>query len=682
MLMSSSNCRRRAFAERAICGRLTAAAVLILLAADAHAQSIDYGSLERLFGEPVTTSATGSPQRASEVPANMVIITQADIRRSGADNIPDILQYVAGVDVRRYSLAQSEVAVRGYDQEYSPRLLVLINGRQVYLDFYGYTDWRSLPVQLREIRQIEVVKGPNSALFGFNALGGVINIVTYDPLFDPVDEVTASGGTEGYRAASAVATVRAADRAGLRLSAGAWQGDEFSTESLPPSTAGPYETSPHQFTAGADGRVEFNPRMELTAEANISDGTGIEDTPSPSLVTVDLRTASGKIGLTADTAAGLLTLVGYRNGASYSVVDTLRLQDDLDVVQASDLFKLSSAHTVRVGLEYRNEAVSGEGPHEVGDRILAASAMWNWRIVHDVAISNAVRVDRLSMTFNDAILPGMTITPEENDKGSVTTWSYNGGLVYTPTAVDTVRLLVARGAQAPSITDLGLQLQYPLGNQTLTFAGNPDLRPAVVVNYEMDYDRDVSALSSIVRTAVYYQDTRDLLASAINTPLTFTPEGAIAFGANVGSSRAAGGEVELKGHAATGLRWNASYARISITQHLTVDPLVGSSLLLDYADGTPANVVKAGFGYGAGRAEADLEGRWQSRFVDYASDAAGDVLPVTIGSYLTLSARVAYRLTPNVTLAISGQQLTHTRLLEAAGLPVERRVYGTITAKF
>jgi len=93
----------------------------------AGAQSMDYAALERLFREPVTTSATGSPQRASDVPANMEIISADDIRRSGADNIPDILQFVAGVDVRRYGVAQAEVAIRGYDQPGSPRLLVLID---------------------------------------------------------------------------------------------------------------------------------------------------------------------------------------------------------------------------------------------------------------------------------------------------------------------------------------------------------------------------------------------------------------------------------------------------------------------------------------------------------------------------------------------------------------------------
>src|SRR5581483_11856547 len=234
-------------------------------------------------------------------------------------------------------------------------------------------------------------------------------------------------------------------------------------------------------------------------------------------------------------------------------------------------FKPLTAHTLRLGLEYRNEAVSGLGPHEVGDRILAGSLMWNWRIAPEVALSNAARIDRLQMTFKDSVLPGMSVKPEENDKGGVTTWSYNGGLVYTPTTLDTVRVLVARGAQAPSVTDLGLQTQYSLGGMLITFAGNPDLRPAVAMNYELDYDRSLPALRSTLRAALYHQDTRDLLASAVNTPFTLTPQGPAAFGANVGSSRAVGGEVELKGQAVNRLRWTASYARISITQHLTID---------------------------------------------------------------------------------------------------------------
>ncbi|WP_375284565.1 TonB-dependent receptor plug domain-containing protein, partial [Marinicauda pacifica] len=153
----------------------------LVAAASASAQSIDYATMQDMFGEPVTLGATGAPQRASDAPATMIVITREEIERHPAIDIPDILGRFAGVDTERYTRGQGEVSIRGYNTPYNPRLLVLINGRQVYLDHYGYVNWSALPVQLDEIQQIEVVKGPQAALYGFNAVSGVVNIITRDP---------------------------------------------------------------------------------------------------------------------------------------------------------------------------------------------------------------------------------------------------------------------------------------------------------------------------------------------------------------------------------------------------------------------------------------------------------------------------------------------------------------------
>jgi len=105
----------------------------------AHGQSVDYGGFEQLLGEPVTTPAPGRPRRMSEVPANTEIITADDIGRSGADNIPDILEFIAGFDVRRHGFAAVDVGVGGYNETSNPRLLVLLNGQQVtgFLQDFG-----------------------------------------------------------------------------------------------------------------------------------------------------------------------------------------------------------------------------------------------------------------------------------------------------------------------------------------------------------------------------------------------------------------------------------------------------------------------------------------------------------------------------------------------------------------
>ena len=197
------------------------AALPILVACAASAQSIDYGSMEQLFGEPVTTSATGSPQRSTEVPVDMTIISADDIKRSGAHDLQTLLGRVPGVDALNWSSMGADIGVRGYDQPMSPRLLVLVNGRQVYLDHYGYTAWSTIPVQLSEIRQIEVVKGPNAALFGFNAGSGVVNIITYNPKYDDVSGAQVSASSRNGSDVSLVQTFHLTPKIAGRLSAGA-----------------------------------------------------------------------------------------------------------------------------------------------------------------------------------------------------------------------------------------------------------------------------------------------------------------------------------------------------------------------------------------------------------------------------------------------------------------------------
>ena len=195
---------------------LFALTVALGAATKAQAQSVDYGSLESLFGEPITTSATGTPQRASEVPANMTIITADEIRQSGSRQIPDILSRVPGLDILQSGYNVFDVGVRGYQQPFQPRLLVLVDGRQVFLDDYSRTAWDNIPVNVDDIRQIEIVKGASSALFGSNAAGGVINIVTYSPIYDNSNVASISGGTQDSLMGDATATVK-----------GSWGGPSF-----------------------------------------------------------------------------------------------------------------------------------------------------------------------------------------------------------------------------------------------------------------------------------------------------------------------------------------------------------------------------------------------------------------------------------------------------------------------
>jgi len=651
----------------------------------ARAQSVDYGNLEQLFGEPVTMSATGSPQRVTDVPANMEIITADDIRRSGADNIPDILQFVAGVDVRRYGFGQAEVAVRGYNQQFSPRLLVLINGRQVYLDDYGHTAWQSLPVQINEIRQIEVVKGPNSALYGFNAVGGVINIVTFDPLQDSTNSLAVRGGTQGYTSGSAVMTLKDGDKAGLRLSLGGYNARGFSTSGLP-AARGPFNQSPHQLSFSADGRVQLAPKVELTAEATLADARELDALPLPSYNDDSYRTTSLKLGIAADLDLGLVGLSAYSNSLKFEYrgpgVDAREI-NTVDVVQASDIFKLGTDHTVRLGLEYRNNSASGAiQSGKIGYGAYATSAMWNWQIAPTLALTNALRFDELALNYAGTLVPGIRYSLSDYNSAHLDELSYNSGIVYKPADNGTFRLLLARGIQAPSLDDLGVQETNIIGGTPISFVGDPSLTAASVTNYELDYDTTVQPLNATLRMAIFHEVTDNLLTTALNAPLFPGAGGLVSYSQNIGSSSAAGGKIGLNGVSGAGIRWNFSYAYISIKDRFSLGTLTGFSQVLNYDHGAPANVIDMGGGYSWGKFELDAEARWQSHFTDYGSTADNGVQPIPISNYLTMNARIGYRVTDNITVGLVGEQLTQAQIQEAAGTPVQRRITATVIVGF
>jgi outer membrane receptor for ferrienterochelin and colicins len=359
--------------KKTLLAGVSATFALSMAATAAHAQSIDYGAMEQLFNEPVTTSATGSPQRSTEVPVAMEIISADDIKRSGAVDLPTILSRVAGLDVLNWGAGASDVSVRGYDQAMSPRLLVLINGRQVYLDHYGYTAWATLPVQLSEIRQIEVVKGPNSALFGFNAVGGVINIITQNPKFDDTGFATVTGGTNGYGELSIVKSVKLGDRFFARLSAGAAQMDEYKNTT---GVASNLLTDPARVSANLDTITQLTEKTELRVEGSWSNVQVSEAVSNYSYSPSKYVTTSVKATLASDTKLGLLQASAYETNLTAKQVvvgQSARFENKLDVVSAQDLFKIGANHTFRIGGEYRknevNTAPAGRRQAELRSRL-------------------------------------------------------------------------------------------------------------------------------------------------------------------------------------------------------------------------------------------------------------------------------------------------------------------------
>jgi iron complex outermembrane receptor protein len=134
-------------------------------------------SLEQL-GDVEVTTVSKQPQQLQHTPAAVFVITQEDIRRSGATNIPEALRMAPGVEVARIDADHWSVAIRGFAGQFSKSLLVLIDGRSVYTPLFDGVYWDVQNVMLEDIERIEVIRGPGGTIWGANAVNGVINIIT------------------------------------------------------------------------------------------------------------------------------------------------------------------------------------------------------------------------------------------------------------------------------------------------------------------------------------------------------------------------------------------------------------------------------------------------------------------------------------------------------------------------
>jgi len=144
---------------------------------ESQADPLKQLTLEQLANVEVVSASKG-PALLSRTPAAVYVLTQLDIRRSGATSLPEVLRLVPGVEVARIDTNKWAVGIRGFGTRLSKSLLVLIDGRSVYTTLFAGVYWDAQNVLLEDVDRIEVIRGPGGTVWGPNAVNGVINIIT------------------------------------------------------------------------------------------------------------------------------------------------------------------------------------------------------------------------------------------------------------------------------------------------------------------------------------------------------------------------------------------------------------------------------------------------------------------------------------------------------------------------
>ncbi|WP_374764783.1 TonB-dependent receptor plug domain-containing protein [Yunchengibacter salinarum] len=683
-------------------GRIVSGCVAALMvSAPSFGQAVDYEAMRSLFGEPVTVSANGKPQRQSDVPLSMEIITREDIARSGAQDIPQILRRYAGMSVREYAKQGSEVAIRGFNQPLSERLLVLLNGRQVYLDLFGQVIWELIPVEIGEIQQIEVVRGPNTALFGFNAVSGVINIVTNNPLYNERTDVNVTAGTQDQLSASLSSSFKLGDRLGVRLSAGAFGADEFDQGRLLPFNQDVLQTKPRRSQVSGELFYQLSDNVQLGFDGSYSsiNRNGFSPIRVDARIEADFYTLRGR--LIADTDWGLINLNAYHNGLdpvfgqpnpATGGLNRFSPQSNTNVLQLSNIFQPAMGHTIRLFGEYRDndlQILSGDktfaldGGGDVKYEIASVSALWDWKISQALSLSTTVRYDDLSLSRSGGLPAGFPLTNADFDTG-FDALAFNAGLVWKPSEADTIRLTAARGIDIPSLTEFGFVLpagQSPFGGAVF-IGGDPNTDFSRVMNYEVNYDRRIAPLSSTLKLAAFFQDINNM--QSFNARTVVAPPHIVLFQGNVGDSEAYGLEATLEGSSGA-FRWNINYTLMDISSDIPLnDGGVFRTPVLP-AEEVSNHTVNVDLGADFGRFSADTLVQYTSGYTttrNFFTTPPGTFTTFDVPDNLRVDLRLAYRANDAVTVELVGQALDEQAFLETPLAPVGRQVFLRVGAAF
>lgn len=183
---------------KGVLGLLSGGIMLALVAPAASGRETDDLEVELFFAPAETVeSAARHVQPLALSPSAVTVLTREDIETSGARTLPELLRLVPNMDIHMVKPLWYTVGVRGGTSNTSDTMLLMVDGRDVTMEFFGFPLWAAFPLSMDEVERVEVFRGPGSALYGANAFAGVVNVITREPGTGPGLLASMRGGESG-----------------------------------------------------------------------------------------------------------------------------------------------------------------------------------------------------------------------------------------------------------------------------------------------------------------------------------------------------------------------------------------------------------------------------------------------------------------------------------------------------
>lgn len=559
----------------------------------------------------ITASLRGAPRR--KVPASASVITADEIKASGASTLWDALRLVPGLDVAETRTGQGDVSARGFNQSNSKRLLVLLDGRTVLQEFFGITVWEQIPVGMDEIDRIEIVKGPASALYGANAIHGVINIVTKSPeQLEGGSALVSAGGRAG---SGAFLYGRSTGKVSFKAGADYRDMRRFSDGDLTAAQVAKVHALA-AYKPGADAE------WRLSGSADRFDGQlGIGNYGV-------VRPLSNDAHLRLDYRGGGLSAQAFWNTSSAEVRDLWggpALRNDTYDVNITQELSLAGSDSLVVGAGYRRNQVEAdifdEGGHHQDLYSLFAENTWEpsekWSVI------TGARLDRNSLS-------GSAFSPR-------------GSVLYFPDEKSVLRVTAGTAFRTPTLTENYISFTqtvpfsspaYPGINAVATITrGDRHLGPEKMKSVEAAYNGTFGRFKAGLLVYGYW--IRDMIATgAPSASINFPTLVLTSTWINSGRGRAIGGEAAAEYSLSREAKVFADYSYFHASQ----------SGYRNNSRQSPMHKINGGLNWARGRFSGMFWANWTGPTWWDANLAGSGPDLRRVGSYLLLNTGLNYGL--------------------------------------
>lgn len=439
--------------------------------------------LQLIKEEESVSIASRYEQPISQAASNVYVITDEDIRQSGATDLPTVLRRIPGLEVMQMSGADFNVSVRGDNQTSANKLLVLVDGRSIYVDLQGAVFWKAIPITLPEIKRIEVIKGPASAVYGFNAFDGVVNIITKSPEEMKGTTLQFGGGTYGTISSAAI-QAGTVGKFGYRLSVGHDQNQQWRNSSALAFRSDKFNVQT-EYALPGESKVTISGGI---VNVNRFDGPIVDAfqlstpfTDSYANVTYERpnffvrawwREWNASTDQISNPSLAHSVLLTDRNGNSTNVPFIGNTYN----VEAQHSLELGNMNRLTYGLNYRLNTLSSTAINAFSkENRFGLYLQDDWNLTQSLTAVAGVRYD-LDTFIHATISPRFT-------------------LLYTPVPGHTFRMGISVAYRHPTLfetnqnerTVLTFPFPPPFNTNTVAVQGSTNLSPEEIVSYDLGY---------------------------------------------------------------------------------------------------------------------------------------------------------------------------------------------------